>query len=237
MPAVHEGEPSKLAIFVMVARRSGPHLIEATIVPAVLFYVGLVTAGLGAAYLAALTWSYAVLARRALRRDPVPAILVISVIGITVRTLVAVISRSSFMYFFQPVLGSIAMGFVFLISVAIGRPLIATLAHEFWPLSAEVAARPRVVRLFRRLTGRWAGVNLASAALTTGLLVTLPLGTFLAVKQLSGLGLTAGAVCLTVSMALRTARREGLHAPPPALLALPLPAVVPEPRLYERLAV
>src|SRR5581483_3188669 len=237
MPALHEGEPSKLAIFAMVARRSGPHLIEATIVPAVLFYAGLLTAGLGGAYLAALCWSYAALARRALRRSPVPAILVISVISITVRTLVAVVSRSSFVYFFQPVLGSIAMGGVFLVSVAVGRPLIATLAHEFWPLSPEVAARPRVVRLFRRLTVLWAVVNLASAALTTGLLVSLPLGAFLAVKQVSGLGLTAAAVCLTVSMSLRTARREGLHAPPSSLpVPLPLPAVRPEALTYEQLA-
>ena len=106
-----------------------------------LFYAGLLTAGLGAAYVAALSCSYATLARRCVRRDPVPAILVIGVIGITVRTLVAVVSRSSFVYFFQPVLGSIAMGCVFLISVAIRKPLIATLAHEFWPLSPEVATR------------------------------------------------------------------------------------------------
>jgi hypothetical protein len=113
------------------------------------------------------------------RHDPVPAILVIGVIGMTVRTLVAVVSRSSFVYFFQPVLASVAMGCVFLISVAVRRPLIATLA------------------------------------------------------QLSGLGLTAGAVCLTVSMSLRTARREGLHAGPSPL---PLPAVFPEPLPYEQLA-
>src|SRR5256885_4543973 len=201
MTAAHHGEPSKLAIFAMVVRRSGPHLIEATIVPAVLFYVCLVTVGLGAAYIAALSWSYAALCRRVLGRGPVPPILVIGVIGITVRTLVAVVSRSSFVYFFQPVLGSIAMGCVFLVSVAIGRPLIATLAHEFWPLSPEVVARPGVVRLFRRLTVLWAGVNLASAALTTGLLVSLPLGAFLAVKQLSGLRPTARAGCPAGAMA------------------------------------
>ncbi len=233
MPAVYGGEPSKPAIFAMVVRRSGPHLIEATIAPAVLFYAGLLTAGLGAAYMAALSCSYAALARRVMRHDPVPAILVIGVIGITVRTLVAVVSRSSFVYFFQPVLGSIAMGGVFPISVAIRRPLIATLAHEFWPLSAEVAARPGVMRLFRRLTLLWSGVNLASAAVTTALLVSLPLGAFVVVKQLSGLGLTAAAVCLTVSMSLRTARREGLHAEP---TPVPLPAVLAEPLPHGQLA-
>src|SRR5205085_11713391 len=122
---------------------------------------------------------------------------------------------------------------VCLVSVAIGRPLIAALAHEFWRLSPGVVARPGVVRRFRRLTVLWAGVNLASAALTTGLLVSLPLGAFLAVKQVSGLGLTAGAVCLTVSMSLRTARREDLHTGPSPLPRL---AVSPEPLPSERLA-
>ena len=36
---------SKLHVFAIAARRAGPHLIEATIIPAVLFYVCLVMAG------------------------------------------------------------------------------------------------------------------------------------------------------------------------------------------------
>jgi hypothetical protein len=181
-------------------------------------------------------WAYAAVVRRIVRRDAIPPILVLSIVGITIRTLVAVVSRSSFVYFFQPVLGSVAMGGVFLISIAVGRPLIATLAGEFWPITAEVHARPGVVRLFRRLTLLWAGVNLASAVLTTGLLVSLPLGAFLAMKQLCGLGLTATAVLLTVSMSLRTARREGL-AGGPSPIPIPIPAVLPEAAPYGQLAV
>ena len=228
-------EPSKRSILAMVVRRSGPHLLEATLIPAVLFYGCLVAVGLGAAYGAVVCWAYAALVRRIVRRDPVPPILVLSVVGITIRTVVAVVSRSSFIYFFQPILGSVAMGGVFLISVAVGRPIIATLAGEFWPITAEAHARPGVLRLFRRLTLLWAGVNLASAVLTAGLLVWLPLGPFLAMKQLCGLGLTASAVFLTVSMSLRTARREGFSAGP-APVPLPMPAVLPDPLAYEQLA-
>jgi hypothetical protein len=205
---------SKRAVLVIVARRSGPHLIEATIIPGVLFYGCLIAAGLGMAYVAAVGWSYAALARRVMRHRPVPPILVLGVIGITVRTLVAVVSHSSFVYFFQPVLGTLAMGCVFLISVGIGRPLIGRLAGEFWPMTPEMATRPGVLRLFRHLTLLWAAVNLATAALTMSLLVSLPVGAFLAAKQLSGLFITAGAVFLTVSLSLATARREGLAAVP-----------------------
>ncbi|MDQ1518535.1 MAG: hypothetical protein QOE80_4365, partial [Actinomycetota bacterium] len=228
-------EPSKRAILATVVRRSGPHLVEATLVPGVLFYGCLVAVGLGAAYVAVLSWAYAAVVRRIARRDPVPPILVLSVIGITMRTLVAVVSRSSFVYFLQPVLGSVVMGGVFLVSVALGRPLIATLAGEFWPITPEAHARPGVLRLFRRLTLLWAGVNLASAVLTMALLLSLPLGPFLAMKQLCGLGLTAAAVFLTVSMSLRTARREGLCAGLPPV-PLPIPAVLTD-LPYEQLAV
>jgi uncharacterized membrane protein len=193
-----------------VVRRCGPHLIEATIIPGILFYGCLLVAGLGAAYVAAVVWSYGALARRIARRQPIPPILLLAVIGITVRTLVALISGSAFIYFFQPVLATVAMGGVFLISLAVGQPLIGRLAFEFWPMTPEVAARPAVLLLFRRLTLLWAAVNLVTAGLTMTLLLSLPTTTFVAIKQLSGLAVTGAGVFLTISLSLRTARREDL---------------------------
>jgi len=218
-------ELSKLAIVATVARRSGPQLIEATVIPAVLFYGCLLVFGLGAAYVSALGWACAALVRRALRRQPIPPILVLGVIGITVKTLVAVVSASPFLYFFQPILGTVVMAGVFFVSVLVGRPLIGRLAGGFWPLTPDDMTRPGVVRLFRDLTLLWGVANLASAVLTMSLLISLPLGVFLPVKQLAGFALTAGCVFLTVSMSVRTARREGLVATPspspPVVLAEP----------------
>ena len=220
-------EFSKRAILAAVVRRSAPHLIEATVIPAVLFYCCLIAFGLGAAYAAALGWSYAAVVRRKLSHRTIPPMLVLGVIGITVRTLVAIISRSPFIYFFQPVLGSVAMAFVFLISVGIGRPIIGKLAGEFWPMTAEISARPRVLRLFRNLTLMWGALNLVSAALTLTFLVTLPLGGFLAAKQVSAFGITALGVFVTVSRSLTVGRREGLAA---VALWQPAPAVTSERR-------
>jgi hypothetical protein len=203
---------SKVSVWLAVARRAGPHLIEATVIPAVLFYLCLTLAGVGAAFVAALGWSYGAVARRLLWRQAIPPILILSVIGLTVRTLLAVASGSTFVYFFQPVLGTLAMAGVFLISIVVGRPLIGRLACEFWPVAPEVAARPAVKRLFRRLTVLWAGVNLATATTTLILLLCLPLATFVAVKQISGLAITAAGIASTVSLSLRTARLEGLIA-------------------------
>ena len=115
---------SKLSIFAAIVRRSGPHLIEASLIPTALFYAGLVIVGLGAAYAITLLWVYAAMCRRLLRGLAVPPLLVLAAIGVTVRTTVSVASGSSFMYFAQPVASSFAMGCVFLISILIGRPMV-----------------------------------------------------------------------------------------------------------------
>jgi len=102
------------------------------------------------------------------------------------------------------------MGGVFLVSIAIGRPMIGRLATDFWPVTPEQADNPRVRSLFRGLTVLWAGVNLATATLTFVLLVWLPLETYVAVKQVSGLGITASAIAITIVWSHRTACREGM---------------------------
>jgi hypothetical protein len=215
---------SKLSVLGTVIRRCWPRVVEATVIPALLFYGCLVVLGLGWAYLAAIAWSLSTVARRVVRRRPVPPIVVLGVVGITTRTVVAVASGSAFVYFVQPVLANVAMGGVFLVSVAVGRPLIGRLAHEFWELTPEVVARPAVRRLFRRLTLLWAGVNLAIATMTVALLLWLPLTTILAMKQLSGLAMTFGATFLTIALSLRTARREGLVGPVVAVARIPVTA-------------
>ena len=49
---------SKRQVVAVVVRRGGPKLVEATVIPGVLFYACLVWGGLGLAYLTALTWVY-----------------------------------------------------------------------------------------------------------------------------------------------------------------------------------
>jgi uncharacterized membrane protein len=223
-----DGEPiaaiSKLSVFGSVVRRSGPHLIEASLVPTALFYASLVLAGLGAAYAVALGWLYLSLAVRYLRGRPIPPLLVLGVIGISVKTTVAVASGSSFFYFAQPVATSVVMGCVFLASIALGRPMVEKLALEFWPLTPEMMATPAVARLLRNLTFLWAAVNLLIAAVTMTLLLTLPLATYVAVKQVASLAVTGTAIALTIEMSVRTGRREGfIAAHPPA--AAPLASV------------
>ena len=154
---------SKLHVLAVIGRRSLPSLIEATLFPAVLFYVCLVHFGPGVAMIAALSWSYGAIARRVLSGKPVPAVLVLAVLGLTTRTIFGVMS-GTFIYFLQPVVTTLALSVVFLASLWIGRPIIGRLAHDFCPLSPEIASLPSIERLFAVLTVLWAGVHLVSAA-------------------------------------------------------------------------
>jgi len=205
---------SRAAVFTSVVRRSGPHLLEASLIPTALFYACLVIAGLGTAYAAALLWLYASVLVRLARHKPIPPLLLIGVVGITVRTTVAVASGSTFIYFAQPAANSLVMTGVFLISIAVGRPLIEQLALEFWPLTPELLALPSVSRLLRGLTFLWAGVNLVIGATTVTLLVCVPLATYVALKQLASLAITGAGIAITIDRSLRVARREGYVVEP-----------------------
>jgi intracellular septation protein A len=223
-PDVERPVVSKAGIFLTVVRRAGPRLIEASLIPTLLFYCCLVFAGIGVAYAAALAWVYTALLVRIVRNGRVSPLLILAAVGITIRTVLSVVQDSSFLYFVQPVLGSVAAGVVFLGSIALGRPIVHALAHDFWPLTPEMLECPGVVRLLRRLTFLWAGVNFACAAATFTLLVVLPLPAFVAIKQFVSWGIIGVAIAITIDRSVRTARREGfaMHQTVP-----PVPAAAP----------
>ena len=168
------------------------------------------TIGAGVAMAAVLVWAYGAILRRVLRGDRIPAILVLATLGLTIRTLVGLISGSTFAYFVQPIATTVALATVFLGSALIGRPVIARLAHDFCPISAEVADRPAIVRLFGGLTMLWAGVHVLTAVTTFTMLVTMPVATFVAVKTVACFGISAAAVAITIAWALRTVHSEQL---------------------------
>ena len=200
---------SRRAVFATVARRAAPRLLEASLIPTALFYCCLVLIGIGAAYTAAILWLYATVATRVVRHKPVPSLVLLAALGITVKTAVSVASGSTFVYFAQPAFGSAVVGCMFLVSIAVGRPMVESMALDFWPLTPEVLADPSVSRLLRRLTYWWAGVNFAIGATTLTLLLVLPLPMFVATKQAVAWAFMGIGVAVTIDRALRTAKRLG----------------------------
>jgi hypothetical protein len=206
----HAHRPSRIPLLLAVARRGLPDLLESTIVPAILFFVVMTTVNATVAMAVVLAWAYGALLRRVLRKSRIPALLGLATVGLTVRTLIGLLSGSTFAYFVQPVATTVVIAAIFLGSMAIRRPVIARVAHDFCPFAAEVAERPAVTRLFGNLTMVWAGAQLLTAGMTLAMLVTMPVAMFVAIKTVAALGISVAAVVITISLALRTVHAEQL---------------------------
>lgn len=202
--------PHPVAVLRAVGRRLLPSLIEATLVPTLLFYAVFALVGATGAFIAALGWSYLAIGRRLATRTPIPGIMILASIGITLRTGFAIASGSTFVYFVQPVLGTLVLSAVFAISVIVGRPLIGRFASDFCALEPGISSRPGVVRLYSRLSYLWAGVNLCVATVTLVMLLTMPVGAFVAVRPVVGWLLTLTGIVITVMASVRAVHREGL---------------------------
>jgi hypothetical protein len=202
--------PSKLAVVRAVGRRLVPYLIEATVIPTIVFYVFTVTLGIWWGFVAGLGWSYACVARRILRGRAIPGLLLLACLGITVRTAIYLWSTNSVVYFLQPILRTVLTAGTFALSVWVGRPLIERFAADFCPLTPDIQERPAIAGLFRRLTYLWALVNVALAAVSLALLWSVPTTVFVGTTTVATWVITCTGVVLTCSDAVRTARSEGL---------------------------
>ncbi|MDX6573470.1 MAG: hypothetical protein QOC86_2626 [Gaiellales bacterium] len=196
--------------FAMIMKHLALSLLMANVIPAALFYVCLRTGNVWAAIIAALVWCYGAMAWRVTTRRPASGLLFVTVLGLTAKTAFAFASGSTFLYFLQPVVNDGAIALLFMVSLLTARPIVARLAADFYPMTADIAGRPRIQRLFWHLTLFWAFVCLIKSALTLWLLEKLPTVTFVAVKGLVILSIIVLGTAITVFAAFRVARSEGL---------------------------
>jgi len=183
------------------------------VIPGALFYVCFTVANVWVAILMALGWSYGALAFRALTGRRTSGLLVLTAILLTGRTVITFATGSTFLYFLQPVISDGVVGTTFLLSLVTARPVVARLAGDFYPMDHEVAMRPRVRRLFWRLTMLWALLCLGKATMTMWLLQSASLDTLVLVKSISVPTINTLAAIATITAAVAVARKEGLLAP------------------------
>jgi hypothetical protein len=200
----------KQPLLMAVARRGLPGILEASLTPAAIFLLTNSFFGTRSAMLAVLIWGCASFTWRKTRGRTPPALVVLALCGLTVRTLVGVVSGSTFAYFAQPVATMIAIAGIFFFSVLLGRPLVARIAHDFCPIAPDVATRPAVIDLFAGLTVLWAGAQLLTAAATLGMLLSLDTTLFVVLKPIVSLSISAASIAVTIAWALRVAHREEL---------------------------
>ena len=93
---------------------------------------------------AALAWSYAAIAWRALTGRRTSGLLILTAVVLTGRTAIALAADSTYLYFLQPIISDTVVGAAFLLSLASARPMVARLAGDFYPMDHELHLRPRV---------------------------------------------------------------------------------------------
>jgi hypothetical protein len=193
-----------------VVRHALPALLESTIVPGALFYVVLLLDGFHGALIVALVWSFLALGRRLVRGDKVPAILVLSVVLVSARTVVAYLTGSAFLYFVQPTASTFLVALVFLGTAVARRPIIERLARDFCPLDPEMFTRPFVRRFFMRLSLLWFVVLATQAGFIMWLLLASSVRAFVVERSLVSAVLTVGGVVLSTLWFVRVMRSAGL---------------------------
>ena len=213
-PAYAETEPETVARprLAAIVRRLACTLLISTIAPSVLFYVCLTVGDIRIALAGALAWCYGALAWRLATRRRCPALLWLTALGLTAKTTLTVATGSTFVYFLQPAVTQTLVALLFLVSLCGARPVVARVAADFYPMTAEVAGRPRIQRLFWHLTLMWALLCLGQAALTMWLLETASLHTFVAARMIATTSFAVVGASVTVMFAARIARSERLLA-------------------------
>jgi hypothetical protein len=200
-----------------IIKHLGLSLLMANVVPSTLFYLCVVFGNVWFALVVALVWCYGAMAWRLSTKRRTSGLLIITMVGLTAKTTMALVSGSTFIYFLQPAITDGLVAALFLSSLTTARPVVARLAADFYPMNADIAERPRIQRLFWNLTLFWAIVCFGKAVVTLWMLEEFPLVTFVAVKGLFILAVIISGTAITVATAFRVAKAEGLfHRASPA---------------------
>jgi hypothetical protein len=206
---VAPAEPRVRDVLVRVAGS----LVMAVFVPATLLWSTLVLFNVATAVIVALAWMVTATCWRRATGRPVSALLVLTLVTMTLRTAFTLATGNTFVYFVQPVFTDATVAALFLGSLWTTRPVIARLAPDFYPMDDALAGRPELQCHFRRLTLMWGLVILVKGVVTLWLLVTLSTVSFVLIKSGAVMSLTLTAVTVTVVSSIVVARREGLLPP------------------------
>jgi hypothetical protein len=191
--------------------RGLPNLALEGFLPILVFYAAWRAAGLGAGIAASAAVAGVVVLWQ-LRRDLEVALAAASCLFIAIQALVALAADSATVYLAQPVLFSACWGVAFLVSAAIGRPLIGAFACSWYPFPSEFRASELYVHEFGMQSVVWGLCCLARSALRLWVLVAGGIGGFVVVSFLTGTPLLIGLVLWGVWHA----RRVFSRAPPRA---------------------
>jgi len=193
-----------------IARRAGRTLLLASVIPMSLFYSVLSFVGLSVAIGATVAWYYICLLARLVRRKPVVGATVLGAALMSVRAIVAFWTGSAYLYFLQPIAGTIATATALTVTALAGRPLLERLAHDFLPLPPALTERLHATRYFRYTSALWSLMYVLNAVGTLWLLSRSSIGAFLLIKTLMSPVLTGTTIVISYLLFKRLMRRENV---------------------------
>ncbi len=194
-----------------IAAHAARTVLLASVIPMGVFYATLSTLGLSTAILVTAGWYYAGLLIRLVRRRPVLGAAVLGAGLMTVRAIVAFWTGSAYLYFLQPVAGTVATATSFAVTAMAGRPLLERLAHDFVPVPPSLSEHLRASRFYGYTSMLWALMYAVNAIGTVWLLTSSSLGAFLLLKTLLSPVLTGATIAITYLLLRRLLRRRGVR--------------------------
>ena len=183
-------------------------VVLVSLLPMAAFYATLNLYGLRTAAVTTASLYYGALVTRFVRRKPVLTAALLTAGLLTLRTIVVFCTGSAFLYFLQPVAGTVAVATTFAASALAGRPVLDRLAHDFCPISTELAGELREARFFDWLSVVWATTYGINAVGTVWLLTNASLNGFLVMKAVLGPVITMLAAVGTYLLFRVTMRRQ-----------------------------
>jgi len=193
-----------------IAKRASTTVVMVSLLPMAVFYTSLSLFGLRTAVLTTVGWYYAGLLLKLLRRKPVLAATMVGAGLLSIRAVITFLTGSAFIYFLQPVAGTVATATVFAATALAGRPILDRLAHEFCPIPEDTATRLRDARFFSRLSIVWSMTYFLNAAGTVWLLTTSSLTGFIVMKSVMSPVLVIAAIVATYLLFRRTVRGQNV---------------------------
>jgi len=194
----------------LVLRHAAPIVLESVVAPLGAYYCALLLTGFRGALIGALLWSYALVARRIVRRQRVSTLMLLGTVLLTMRTAVSFATGSAFLYFIQPTAAAFLAAVLLLASALLGRPFTQRFTNDFCPLSPEFLARPTTHRFFVRVSFLWAATMLLNGVMVLVLLLLASTNAFAVERSAISVGLTFTAIVVSVIWFTRTMRRDGI---------------------------
>ncbi len=212
-----------------LGRRAIPQIIDGVVIPVGLFLLALRYWGIVPAIVAGLGWEAIAMTRRVRSGEGVPGFMIVGAAMLVTRSVLALATGSTFVYFAQPILGAALVAIAFLLSVIIGRPLARKFAGDYCEIPAHVQDDERVHSFMIRCSIMWAVVGFTNTAVTVWLLLSQTTSTYVMIKTPLSVFVTVGTIAISVLWFRRTMDRFGLVDGPeaphvPVLQSIPVPA-------------